>query len=110
MQAISPDSVKARHILLPTTAGVDKALATADSIKKLIAAGKSFADLAKMYSIDKGSAEKGGELGTFGRGTMVPVFEEAVFNGKKGDIKIVTSQFGVHLIEIEDQKGSSKVC
>jgi peptidyl-prolyl cis-trans isomerase D len=62
-----------------------------------------------MYSIDKGSAEKGGDLGTFGRGTMVPVFEDAVFNGKKGDITIVTSQFGVHLIEIEDQKGSSKV-
>jgi peptidyl-prolyl cis-trans isomerase D len=40
---------------------------------------------------------------------MVPVFEDAVFNGKKGDLKIVTSQFGVHLIEIEDQKGSSKV-
>jgi len=106
---IGPDSVKARHILLPITAGVDKALVTADSLKKLLAAGKSFADLAKMYSIDKGSAEKGGDLGTFGRGTMVPVFEDAVFNGKKGDITIVTSQFGVHLIEIEDQKGSSKV-
>ena len=49
------------------------------------------------------------ELGTFGRGAMVPVFEDAVFNGKKGDLKIVTSQFGVHLIQIEDQKGSSKV-
>ena len=106
---IGPDSVKARHILLPITAGVDKALVTADSLKKLLAADKSFADLAKMYSIDKGSAEKGGDLGTFGRGTMVPVFEDAVFNGKKGDITIVTSQFGVHLIEIEDQKGSSKV-
>ena len=40
---------------------------------------------------------------------MVPVFEDAVFEGKKGDIKIVTSQFGVHIIDIEDQKGSSKV-
>jgi len=106
---VGPDSVKARHILLPLTAGPDKALATADSLKKLIQGGKSFADLAKMYSTDKGSAEKGGELGTFGRGMMVPVFEDAVFGGKKGDLKIVTSQFGVHLIEIEDQKGSQKV-
>jgi len=104
-----PDSVKARHILLPITSTPEKALATADSIKKLIQGGKSFADLAKMYSVDKGSAEKGGELGTFGRGSMVPVFEDAAFEGKKGDIKIVTSQFGVHIIEIEDQKGSSKV-
>jgi peptidyl-prolyl cis-trans isomerase D len=108
-ELVGPDSVKARHILLPVTNGADKALATADSIKKLIASGKSFADLAKIYSIDKGSADKGGELGTFGRGSMVPVFEDAAFSGKKGDIKIVTSQYGVHIIEIEDQKGSSKV-
>ncbi len=107
---VGPDSVKARHILINPTAagGVDKALAKADSLKKLIQGGKSFADLAKTNSVD-GSAAKGGELGTFARGAMVPVFEDAAFNGKKGDLKIVTSQFGVHLIEIEDQKGSSKV-
>ncbi len=62
-----------------------------------------------MYSVDKGSAEKGGDLGTFGRGAMVQPFDEAVFSGKKGDLKIVTTQFGVHLIEIENQKGSLKV-
>lgn len=107
---VGPDSVKARHILINPTAegGVDKALAKADSLRKQIQAGKSFADLAKTNSVD-GSASKGGELGTFARGAMVPVFEDAAFNGKKGDLKIVTSQFGVHLIEIEDQKGSSKV-
>jgi len=108
-EQVGPDSVKARHILLPITSTPEKALATADSIKKLIQGGKSFADLAKTYSVDKGSADKGGELGTFGRGSMVPVFEDAVFEGKKGDIKIVTSQYGVHIIDIEDQKGSSKV-
>jgi peptidyl-prolyl cis-trans isomerase D len=109
---IGPDSVKARHILIDPAAvgGIAKALARADSIKKVIQSGKgSFADMANLYSIDKSSAIKGGELGTFGRGTMIPAFDEAVFNGKKGDIKIVTTQFGVHLIEIEDQKGSSKV-
>ncbi|HTH83617.1 MAG TPA: peptidylprolyl isomerase [Mucilaginibacter sp.] len=107
---VGPDSVKAKHILISPTAGIAKALVTADSIKKLIESGKkTFADLAQTYSVDKGSAVKGGELGTFGRGAMVPAFEDAVFNGKKGDIKIVTTQFGVHIIQIEDQKGSSKV-
>jgi len=107
---VEPDSVKARHILIDDkTIGLDKAMAKADSLKKLIEGGKSFADLAGMFSIDKTSAVKGGELGTFGRGSMIPVFEDAVFGGKKGDLKIVASQFGVHLIQIEDQKGSSKV-
>jgi peptidyl-prolyl cis-trans isomerase D len=107
---IGPDSVKARHILLDINqGGLQKALARADSLKKLLDAGKPFADLAKMYSIDKNSGEKGGELGTFGRGAMIPAFEDAVFNGKKGETKIVTSQFGVHIIQIEDQKGSSQV-
>lgn len=106
---VGPDSVKARHILLPATNGLDKARATADSLKKLIQDGKSFADLAQMYSTDKSSAVKGGELGMFGRGTMVAPFDEAVFNGKTGDLLIVTTQYGVHLIQIEEQKGSLKV-
>ncbi|RYE19049.1 MAG: peptidylprolyl isomerase, partial [Sphingobacteriaceae bacterium] len=107
---VGPDSVKARHILINPAAagGVDKALAKADSLRKLVQGGKDFAELAKTNSVD-GSAAKGGDLGTFARGAMVPVFEEAAFNGKKGDLKIVNSQFGVHLIQIEDQKGSSKV-
>ncbi|MDB5118571.1 MAG: peptidylprolyl isomerase, partial [Mucilaginibacter sp.] len=106
---VGPDSVKAKHILIAPIAGLPAALAKADSIKKLIEGGKSFAELATTYSSDKGSADKGGELGTFGRGSMLPAFEEAVFNGKKGELKIVTTQYGVHLIQIEDQKGSSKV-
>ncbi|RKR81508.1 peptidyl-prolyl cis-trans isomerase D [Mucilaginibacter gracilis] len=108
----SPDSVKARHILISIQAegSPEKALAKADSLKKLIQSGKkTFAELAPINSIDKQSGVKGGELGTFTRGQMVPVFEDAVFDGKKGEFKIVTSQFGVHLVEIEDQKGSSKV-
>jgi len=108
---VEPDSVKAKHILIDERAiGHEKALAKADSLKKLLESGKgSFADLANKNSSDPGSAAKGGELGTFARGTMVGPFEDAVFGGKKGDFKIVSSQFGVHLIQIEDQKGSSKV-
>ncbi|MES2808403.1 MAG: peptidylprolyl isomerase, partial [Bacteroidota bacterium] len=79
-------------------------------MKKLIETGKgTFETLAPLFSIDKVSGAKGGDLGTFGRGAMVPAFETAVFNGKKGDLKVVTSQFGVHLVQIQDQKGSSKV-
>jgi peptidyl-prolyl cis-trans isomerase D len=108
----SPDSVKARHILFnpATEGGPEKTLAKADSVKKLIQSGKkTFAEMASMYSMDKNSAVKGGDLGTFGRGAMIPVFEDAVFNGQKGEFKIVTSQYGVHLIEILNQTGSSKV-
>jgi len=107
---MSPDSVKASHILLDATkmGGVDKAVKMADSLKGLVQKGASFSALAKMYSVD-GSKDKGGELGTFARGQMVPEFENAAFNGQTGDLKVVTSQFGVHLIKIENQIGSSKV-
>jgi peptidyl-prolyl cis-trans isomerase D len=107
---ISPDSVKARHILINPSAegGIAKALAKADSLKKLVLAGTDFAKLAAQYGTD-GSKDKGGDLGTFSRGTMVPSFEDAVFNGATGDIKIIQTQFGVHLINIQSQIGSSKV-
>src|SRR5690606_16025521 len=63
----SPDSVKASHILLNTTAegGVDKAQAKADSIKRLIQQGESFSALAIQFSLDEGSKINGGDLGTF---------------------------------------------
>ena len=107
---ISPDSVKARHILINPSAegGIAKALAKADSLKKLVLAGTDFAKLAAQYGTD-GSKDKGGDLGAFGRGAMVPAFEDAVFNGSTGDIKIIQTQFGVHLINIQNQIGSSKV-
>ncbi|WP_256003154.1 peptidylprolyl isomerase [Pedobacter deserti] len=106
----SPDSVKASHILLNPTklGGVDRAKKLADSLKTLIQNGASFANLASTYSED-GSKDQGGDLGTFARGRMVPEFENAVFNGSVGELKVVSSQFGVHLIKIEKQIGSSKV-
>lgn len=106
----SPDSVKASHILLNPAAegGADKAKAKADSILGAIRAGSSFEQLAAQFSVD-GSKDQGGSLGTFGRGAMIPVFEEAVFNGKPGEYKIVSSQFGVHIIRIDKQVGSSLV-
>lgn len=106
----SPDSVKASHILIdPTKVGGEaNAVKLADSLKSVVQKGGNFADLARIYSVD-GSKDKGGDLGTFGRGAMVPAFENAAFDGKTGDVKVVKSQFGVHVIKIEKQIGSSKV-
>jgi len=107
---VEADSAKARHILIDErTLGHEKAMKVADSLKKLLEGGASFADLATKFSKDPGSAAKGGDVGYFARGVMAGPFEDAAFGGKKGEYKIVTTQFGVHLIQIEDQKGSSKV-
>lgn len=106
-----PDSVKARHILIGAQKGglTPAGLAKADSLKKLVQSGKAtFADLAKVNSDDPGSGAKGGELGYFGRNMMVPQFENAAFGGKAGDIVVVQTQFGTHLIEVQDQKNVSK--
>ncbi|MBB2145944.1 peptidylprolyl isomerase [Pedobacter sp. LMG 31464] len=105
----SPDSVKASHILIDASKiGEAAAFKLADSLKSLAQGGSNFGELAKKYSID-GSKDKGGDLGTFARNTMVAEFENAAFNGKTGDIKVVKSQFGIHVIKIEKQIGSSKV-
>ncbi|HLG33503.1 MAG TPA: peptidylprolyl isomerase [Bacteroidia bacterium] len=105
-----PDSVKARHILLKIENGdTAKILARADSMKKAARGkGKVFEEMAQNFSQDPGSGIKGGDLGWFKQGMMVPEFNAACFNGKKGDMPIVTSQFGVHLIEITDQAKPSR--
>lgn len=96
-----PDSVQARHILInPQTVGsLDKAVALADSLKNLIEKGANFASLAKQYSADPGSAAKGGDLGWFKRNQMVKPFEDAAFNGDVNKLYVVTTQFGVHLLQ-----------
>lgn len=106
----SPDSVKASHILIdPSKVGGEAiALKLADSLKAVALKGGDFAELAKKYSVD-GSKDQGGDLGTFARGAMVPAFENAAFDGKTGDITVTKSQFGVHVIKIIKQIGSSKV-
>lgn len=107
---VGPDSVKASHILInpATEGGLDKAKAKADSLKNLIVKGASFAELAGKYGTD-GTKDKGGDLGTFARGSMIPAFEDAVFDGRVGEILVVPTQFGVHVIKIVSQSGSSKV-
>lgn len=100
-----PDSVHARHILIAPKQNRSKeqAKAMADSIKGMIDKGIDFGLLAMQNSDDQGSAQLGGDLGWFREGVMVQPFNDACFNGKKGDITIVESQFGYHIIEILDQ-------
>jgi peptidyl-prolyl cis-trans isomerase D len=118
-----PDSVKARHILIQTADPKTGQPVLEDSIAKrridsialAIKNGASFDSLAKKFSSDKGSAEKGGLVQVqfvqggplseyFVQGQMVQAFNDSVFFGKKGEKKIVKTEYGYHLIEILDQK------
>lgn len=110
-----PDSVKARHILI-SFAGIQngnpdrtgqQAKAMADSLLKVIKEDTSkFGQIARQLSDDPGSAAKGGKLGWFGDRAMVKPFANYAFRHNKGDVGLVISQFGFHIIQIMDQKGS----
>jgi len=97
-----PDSVEARHILIaPTqTMSLDSVNIRIEAIKAQVQLGADFGDLAQKNSDDKGSAIKGGDLGWFSEGANVDEFNEACFTSKRGDLSVVTSKFGVHLIEV----------
>jgi peptidyl-prolyl cis-trans isomerase C len=88
------DVAEARHILVESE---DEA----DDVIERLEDGESFADIAQEESIDTGSGEQGGDLGQFGRGQMVPEFEEAVFSAPLGEVVgPVETQFGFHVIEV----------
>jgi hypothetical protein len=101
--------VRARHILIQYPPGasppqIDSVQALAEALRARLLAGESFADLAREYSQDPGSGPAGGDLGTFGRGEMVPAFEEAVFALQVGDIsQVVETTFGLHLIQVDEK-------
>ena len=115
-----PDSVRASHILIPfigsqrvaadVTRSEEEAKKLADSLLTIVKRSKrKFGSLAKTFSSDKGSALKEGDLDWFNYSRMTPAFRDFCFEGKKGDIDVVKSPFGFHIIRIDNQKNKQKV-
>jgi len=98
------DEIKAAHILVKDEKTAKKVL------KEAMAKGAKFGELAKKHSTGP-SGPKGGDLGWFGRGRMVPEFEKAAFSTKKGKIHPtpVKTQFGYHIIKVVDAKNAGKI-
>jgi len=114
-----PDSVKASHILIPfagsstadatVTQTSEEAKKVADSILSVVKGNnQKFEELAKEMSVDKVSGAKGGDLGWFVYNTMIPEFRDYSFENSKGDMGIVKTQFGYHIIRIDDQKNKQR--
>jgi peptidyl-prolyl cis-trans isomerase C len=108
------EEAKARHILIrfkgspvPVKAnqqdlGEEEALTKTKAIRERIVKGEDFAAVAEAESDDTGSGAQGGDLGTFGHGRMVPVFEDTAFTLPIGEVsQPVKSQFGWHLIQVQ---------
>lgn len=102
--------VRARHILLQlppdaSPAARDSVRAQIEDIRARAAAGEDFAELAASFSQDPGSAQRGGDLGFFGRGAMVGEFEDAAFAVQPGEVSpVVQTEFGFHVLKVEERR------
>jgi peptidyl-prolyl cis-trans isomerase D len=106
-----PQQARSRHILIKVDPTADAktdaaAKAKAEDIAKQLRNGGNWNDLAKKNSDDPGSKDTGGELGFAQSGRMVPEFDKAIFNNKIGDIAIVKSQFGYHVVQVEERQAA----
>ena len=110
-QYTTPEQVRASHILFRTE-GKDEAVvkAKAEDVLKQAKGGSDFAALAKQYSDDEANAKNGGDLDYFGRGRMVPQFDQVAFTMEAGQISdLVKTEYGYHIIKLTDKKpGSSR--
>lgn len=109
----SNEQVDVSHILfnVPAGATADQTAQIKAKAEQVLAQVKAnpakFAELAKQYSQDQGSASNGGDLGFFGHGVMVPAFESVAFGMQKGQISgLVQTQFGFHILKLNDIKGN----
>lgn len=108
-QFVTPEQVRAKHILVAQQSEAEEILKELKNLKGE-ALEKKFAEIASSKSIDQGSAVNGGELGWFGKTQMVPEFGDAAFKLKKGQISgVVKSNFGYHIIYKQDAKAKSTV-
>jgi peptidyl-prolyl cis-trans isomerase D len=108
-QYSTPEQVRASHILFKTEGKEDAAVkAAAEDVLKQAKSGADFAALAKKYSEDKDSAKNGGDLDYFGKGKMVPEFDQVVFAMEPGQISdLVKTQYGYHVIKLVDKKAAT---
>ena len=105
-----PEQLKLAHILIafePDTIQAKRARSLADSLRALITKGRSFEDLAKQFSDDP-SGQRGGDLGAFGRGDMVPEFETVAFSLKPNEIsQPVRTRYGYHIIRVASHQAKT---
>ena len=106
-----PDQARSRHILIKVDPKADAktdaaAKAKAEDIAKQLRNGGNWTDIAKKNSDDPGSKDSGGELGFAQRGRMVPEFDKAIFENKINDIAVVKSQFGYHVVQVEERQSA----
>ena len=110
----SKPQVKVRHILITVPPGADAktdaaAKAKAEDLLKQIKNGGNFADLAGKNSDDPGSKTQGGELGWLDPGKTVPEFDKAAFSLAPGQTsEVIKTQFGYHILQVEDKKTAHK--
>ncbi len=104
-----PPKIKLRHLLLPLKSGEESIKTTTallDSLRDAVYAGADFSELAKIYSQDPGSKNRGGDLGFTRRGTLVSEFEKIAFTLNLGEIsKPVKTAFGYHIIQPLEKQG-----
>jgi len=97
---VSPASISLSHILISDEELTDENRTSIEAIRKRAVKGEDFAELAKTYSTDTGSAANGGDLGVVTKGMMVEPFETAGFKLKKGEISdVVETEYGFHIIK-----------
>ena len=114
-QMMEPEKVRARHILVAAGEGASAeerqaARGEIEALRSRLEGGADFAEIARASSDDKSSGARGGDLGWFYRGQMVPSFDQVAFSLAPGELSsVVESPFGFHLIQVQERVGETPV-